>query len=621
MNSKEKLFEQFSPVTAEEWMSRISDDLKGSDFSERMIWKTREGIDLLPFYRKEDVDNLRIIDSLPGMFPYVRGGKIHNNSWKIRQNIDVTDYSRANGKAIRILNNGIDSLGFYFEDVRSVNERNFKILLEGIFPESVELNFLSNGMAKEIVGYFLDFVSRSGSDPVKVSGAIETDPLSRLMLNGTLCIPVVKGFDYLADVATLTSPVRGFRALHINASNFRGAGSDIVQELAFAISMGVEYMDQLTSRKISTETAASKMRFSFGTGPEYFLEIAKLRAARLLWSVILKNYNLEDREIRMEIHSVTGRWNKTLFDPFVNMLRTQTEAMSAIIGGTDSLTVEPYDIIFRSPDEFSERIARNQQLILKDESYFDKVADPSAGSYYVENLTHLLSDSAWNLFLEIEEEGGFLEALHKGIIQSKINESARSRAEEIEKRKILFTGTNHYPDFLEKIPDRTDPSRLFSMKNVPPVSEVESLKIYRGSEELEKIRMDVLQSEKRPVVYLLKTGDPFWRKARAEFSREFFGCAGYEVLESPDFDNVEQGIDNALFSSSDIIVTCCSDAEYEAIIPVVLDRIGSGQILVVAGNPVSAENLRSLGVEYFIGRHSGVAGILRSLNEKMGLTL
>jgi methylmalonyl-CoA mutase len=409
MAQKERLFEKFPPVTTAEWMDKITTDLKGADFKKKLVWKTNEGFDVNPFYRMEDLENLPYIDSLPGSFPYIRGTKLKDNNWLVRQNIKVNNYSEANRKALTILMKGIDSLGFIISDPESVNEKNFDLLLERIFLGGVEINFLSNGKAREIVELVTKYVDKSYSDPNQVRGAVETDPLSRLMLNGTLCIPPEEGFDYLATVVNSAALLPHFRTIHINASNFTNAGADIVQELAFGISMGNEYMSQLTQRGISSEIAASKIRFSFGTGSNYFPEIAKLRAARLLWSVVLNGFNPAGIEnIKMDIHCVTSKWNKTIYDPYVNLLRTQTEAMSAILGGTDSLTVEPFDTVFREPDEFSERIARNQQLILKEEAYFDKVADPAAGSYYIENLTSLIADNAWKLFLETEEKGGFL---------------------------------------------------------------------------------------------------------------------------------------------------------------------------------------------------------------------
>ncbi|MDQ1332233.1 MAG: Methylmalonyl-CoA mutase small subunit, partial [Bacteroidota bacterium] len=428
MKEREKLFDQFPPVSTKEWMDKIASDLKGADFNEKMIWKTGGGINVMPFYRAEDIDSLRYIEAIPGKFPFIRGKKVSGNSWKIRQNLTVTDYKAANKKAIEILLKGVDSLGFIITDPESVTEKNFSILLKDIDPEAAELNFLSGGKAKEIVALFIDYVKKRGADPEKITGAIEADPLSRLMLNGTLCIPVAQGFDYLAGVAEATESLPVFRAIHINASNFGNAGADFVQELAFGISMGAEYMVQLRSRGINPVLAALKIRFSFSTGSAYFPEIAKIRASRLLWSAVLRKFKVsEDDTGKMEIHCVTSRLNKHSANPYLNMLRTQTEAMAAVSGGADTITVEPYDITFSNPDEFSERIARNQQIILKEEAYFDKVSDAAGGSYYIEKLTYQIADAAWKLFLELEQNGGFLESLKHGRVQEKVRKSANDR--------------------------------------------------------------------------------------------------------------------------------------------------------------------------------------------------
>ncbi|MCX6326196.1 MAG: acyl-CoA mutase large subunit family protein [Bacteroidia bacterium] len=428
MVKKEKLFDQFPPVTTKEWMNKIHADLKGVDFNKKLVWETNEGFEVKPFYRVEDIENLMYINTLPGEFPYIRGTKIINNNWFVRQNIEVSDYSEANRKALTLLMKGVDSLGFIITDPESVSEKNFRILLNDINVDIIEVNFSCNGKAKEILDLVIKITAERGFDRGKIHGAIEADPIGRLMLNGTLCVPVEAGFDYLASLTGSASVLPNLRTIHLNASNFNNAGADIVQELTFGISMGSEYMTQLTERGLSGDIAASKIRFSFGIGSNYFPEIAKLRAARLLWSVVTNGFNPANREnIKMDIHCVTSEWNKTVNDPYVNMLRTQTEAMSAILGGADSLTVEPFDKVFRHPDEFSERIARNQQLILKEEAYFEKVADPSAGSYYIENLTNLIADNAWKLFLEIEDHGGFLSSLKSGLIRKKLSESAGKR--------------------------------------------------------------------------------------------------------------------------------------------------------------------------------------------------
>lgn len=409
-------------------MDKIHADLKGADFYNKLVWKTNEGLEVQPFYRMEDIKDLAYINTLPGEFPFIRGTKIKNNTWRIRQKVEVSDYQEANRKALTIMMKGIDSIGFSINDPESVNEKNFETLLQKIHPDNIELNYLCNGKAKEILNIIKKIAENRGLDLTKINGAIEADPLGRLILYGKLCVSAEAGFDYLASFTESSAVIPNLRTIHLNASQLSNEGAGIIQELAFGISMGSEYMSQLTGRGISADLAASKIRFSFGISSEYFPEIAKLRAARLLWAVVTRGFQpLNSESNKMDIHCVTCSRNKTADDPYVNMLRTQTEAMSAILGGTDSLTVEPYDKTFRQPDEFSERIARNQQLILKEESYFDKVADPAAGSYYLENLTYLIAESAWKLFLRIEDQGGFLSSLESGFIQKELSESAGRR--------------------------------------------------------------------------------------------------------------------------------------------------------------------------------------------------
>lgn len=620
MGQKEKLFEQFPPVSTREWMDKITTDLKGADFKKKLVWKTNEGFEVNPFYRMEDIQNLMYSDTLPGEFPYIRGTKVNDNSWLVRQNIEVTSYSKANRKALNILMKGVDSIGFVITDPETITEMNFDLLLERIFLEGIELNFFSNGKAKEIVDILINYIKKSSFNLAKVTGAVEADPLSRLMLNGTLCIPPENGFDYLASLVTAAEPLPLFRVVNLNASNISNAGGDIVQELAFAVSMGCEYMTQLTQRGIKSELAASKIGFTFGTGSNYFPEIAKLRAARLLWSVVLNGFNPADAaNIRMNIHSVTSEWNKTIYDPYVNLLRTQTEAMSAALGGADSVTVEPFDTVFRQPDEFSERIARNQQLILKEEAYFDKVADPAAGSYYIENLTSLIAENAWKLFLEIEEKGGFLACLKSGFIQEKLSESAKKRQNDVATRKISLLGTNQYPNTLEKISDTIDPGRVFKTKAAGDDLLIDPITIFRGAQQYDKLRIAVDKAPRRPVVFLLQIGNLVMRKARAQFSANFFGCAGYEIIDNKSFDTTADAVKSVMESDADIVVICSSDEEYPQYAPEIFSELKEKAIIVVAGNPACGDELRSKGIENYIHLRSNVISTLTDFNKKLGI--
>jgi methylmalonyl-CoA mutase len=622
MAEKERLFEQFPPITTSEWMDKIHADLKGADFKKKLVWKTNEGFEVNPFYRMEDTENLMYTNSKPGSFPYVRGTKISSNSWFIRQNIEVANYSEANRKALTILMKGIDSLGFIITDPESINEKNIDLLLERIFLTGVELNFRSDGKAKEIIDLIISYVRKSFSDPNEIRGGIEVDPLSRLMLNGTLCIPPDQGFDYLASAVIAATPLPHFRVIHLNASNFNNAGADIVQELAFAISMGSEYMSQLTQRGISTDCAASKIRFSFGTGSDYFPEMAKLRAARLLWSVVTNGFHPSNSEnIKMDIHCVTSEWNKTVYDPYVNLLRTQTEAMSAILGGANSLTVEPFDIVFRHPDEFSERIARNQQLILKEEAYFDKVADPAAGSYYVENLTSLIAENAWKLFLEIEDQGGFLSCLKSGLIQQKLSESAAKRKNAAATRKTLLLGTNQYPNANEKISDAADLKKIFLERSYDSDLIVDPITLFRGSQEYDMLRIAVDKAVSRPSVFLFPVGNPVIRKARSQFTANFFGCAGYQIIDNQGFDTIDEGIKLALQSKAEIVVICSSDEEYLVFAPEIFSMLKDSAIIVIAGNPASIDELKTKGLENFIHVRSNVVETLKEFNKKLGIII
>ncbi len=622
MVKKEKLFDKFPPVTTKDWMDKIHADLKGIDFNKKLVWKTYEGFEVKPFYRIEDIENLMYANTLPGEFPFIRGTKVKNNNWYIRQNIEVSDYSEANEKALAVLMRGVDSLGFIITDPESVNEKNFNSLLRDIQLEIIEINFLCNGKAKEILDLINKTAGIRGLDTGKIHGAIETDPISRLMVNGDLCVPVEPGFDYLSTLTAASSALPNLHIVHLNASFFNNAGGNIVQEVAFGISMGSEYMTQLTGRGIYSDIAASKIRFSFGLGSNYFPEIAKLRAARLLWSVVTKRFEPENSKgAKMDIHCVTSRWNKTVYDPYVNMLRTQTEAMSAILGGTDSLTVEPFDTTFRQPDEFSERIARNQQLILKEESYFDKVADPAAGSYYIENLTSLIAEKAWKLFLEIDDQGGYLSALKTGFIQEKLSETAGKRGNDIAIQKMVLLGTNKYPNSEETISQSVDFEKTFSKKSDEKNLMVDPIILFRGSEEYEKLRIAVDRASVRPVVFLLSIGNISIRKKRSQFSSGFFECAGYHIIDNQGFDSIDEGVKSALESNAHIIVICSSDDEYSHFAPDICRRLRDKAIVVVAGNPPSIDELKSKGLEFFIHVGSNIPESLSSFNTMLGIDL
>jgi methylmalonyl-CoA mutase len=566
MAQEERLFEQFPPVITAEWMEKISADLKGADFAKKMIWKTNEGFDIMPFYRSENLEGINHLATVPGQFPFVRGAKT-DNRWFVRQNIEVTDYAEANRLALDILMKGVDSLGFIITDPETINEKNFTILFEGIHAGSIEINFSTAGRALELVQLLQKVLPSKGADLKEIRGSVEANPLGRLMVNGKLCVSVDDAMEYVAGLVRESTGMPFMRVLIVNGADFNNAGADVVRELAFTLSLGNEYLAQLTDRGIPIDTAASKTGFKFATGSNYFIEIAKLRAARLLWAAIVKAYSpKEESSCRMQILSVTSEWNKTIYDPYVNMLRSQTEAMSATLGGADSLVVEPFDSAFAIPGDFSMRIARNQQLLLKEEAHFDKVADPGAGSYYIENLTAMIAGAAWKLFVETEERGGFLKSLMEGFIQSEVEKIALKRVTDVARRKEILLGTNQYPNFREKSPGNIDSEKAFG-KPADDACSVKPLRLFRGAEEFEKLRLATDRAERKPCVFLLPMGQPSMRMARAQFSANFFGCAGYRIVDNTGFSSIEDGVRAAMEAKADIVVLCSSDEEYATLAP------------------------------------------------------
>ena len=554
---KEKLFSEFAPVSTEEWMAKITADLKGVPFEKKLVWKTGEGFNVNPFYRAEDIEGLKTTESLPGEFPYVRGTK-KDNDWKVRQNIEVTCFKGANEKALDILNKGVTSLGFIIKG-SDVNAENIATLLDGICPECVELNFNTcNCKAEMLIGILADYFKGKGADLEKCKGSVNYDPFKK---------PLVKGkenenwVEAAAAVLKAGAALPGYKVLAVNAFYFNNAGAYISQELGYALAWGNELLAKLTEAGLDATEVTKKIKFNFGISSNYFMEIAKFRAARWLWAEIVAAYNPACQcACKMHVHAQTSEWNMTVYDAHVNLLRSQTEAMSAALAGVDSITVRPFDKTYQTPDDFSERIARNQQLLLKEECHLDKVVDPSAGSYYVETLTVSIAEQAWKLFLEVEEKDGFYKAVKEGFVQNQVNASAETRHMNVARRKEILLGTNQYPNFNEVASDKIVNGEACGCgcgkheggHHCEP--EFPVLNTKRAASDFETLRLATERSGKRPTVFMLTIGNLAMRLARSQFSSNFFACAGYKIVDNLGFETVQAGIDAALDAKADIVV-------------------------------------------------------------------
>ena len=620
MSNKEKLFAEFTAPTTQEWLDKIQVDLKGADFEKKLVWRTNEGFNVQPFYRREDVLKLQTPNALPGEFPFVRGNKKDNNCWYVRQNIQADDAQAANAKALDVLNKGVDSLGFRIPG-KLVSEDFVKTLLEGIYCECVDLNFRTCPKhALELARILTAYFEAKGYDKEKIRGCVEWDPMEKLVMKGKDVSAL------LADGAALVEALKDYRHMRcitVNTLSLNNAGAYIVQELGYALAWGHDYLQQLVEAGVEPTLAASKIKFNMGISENYFMEIAKFRAARMLWAEIVKQYEPKcDCACMMCVNATTTSYNMTMFDSYVNLLRTQTETMSAALAGVYSIVVNPFDIAYEAPTDFSERIARNQQLLLKEESHFDKVVDPSAGSYFIEELTTSLAKTAWDLFLKVEEAGGFLAAAKNGTIQDDINATNTKRHGDAAKRKEFLLGTNQFPNFTEKSEGKTAVGTCACGCNKDGHSCEAPFKAINSSRlgaDFEDLRLHTEQSGKTPKAFMLTIGNLAMRQARAQFSCNFLACAGYEVIDNLGFESVEAGVDAALEAGADIIVLCSSDDEYATYAIPAFNYLNGRAMFIVAGAPACMEELKAAGIENFIHVRCNVLETLKDYNQKLGI--
>lgn len=628
-NLKEKLFTDFPAISTEEWMAKITADLKGADFEKKLVWKTDEGFKVNPFYRNENIEGLKTVDVLPGEFPYVRGTK-KDNDWYVRQDITVVDFKAANAKALEVLNKGITSLGFIIKG-DDVNAENIKTLLNDICPEAVELNFSTcHRKSLELVKILADYLKSKDVDLLKCFGSVNYDPFKTILKKGVDNAEWVK---QAAEIVTAAATLPRFRVLNVNANKLNNAGAYIYQELGYALANGNEILSKLVEAGLDTALVAKKIKFNFGIGANYFMEIAKFRAARWLWAEIVAAYNplckhecpnkSEDGICRcaskIYIHAETSTYNMTVFDAHVNLLRSQTEAMSASIAGVNSLTVLPFDEPFKDSDNFSERIARNQQLLLKEECHFDKITDPSAGSYYIENLTVSIADQAWKLFLEIDQNG-FYEALKAGVVQGAIKASSDNRFKSLATRREILLGTNQYPNFSETAGNKiVKDGCSCGCSTDSSAAQFQPLPNTRLAADFEKLRLATEKSGKTPVVFMLTIGSLAMRLARSQFSSNFFACAGYKVIDNLGFQTVEEGVKAAREKKADIIVLCSSDDEYATLAPEAYNLVKGKEQFVVAGAPACTDDLKAIGIENFVNVKSNVLETLKKFNAVLGI--
>ncbi len=580
-----KLFLEFEPTTTEEWEKLILKDLKGANYSNKLTTDTIEGIKIKPYYRKENLFNKD--------FSFFTDGYTKSISCNISQEIIIDNFIEANIRAIDLLQKGVTSIIFNFNNYYEVNYSDIQLLLNNLTLKKNQIVFKAKSFSKEFINYLQKYLNTTNLN--NVDFLFSYSPLSLKTINA------ISGDNNFNKTITSLLEINNsnIKILNVDASIFKDAGSSSVHELAFGLSIANDYLSIVNDLGSNINDFAPKIYFTFGIGSNYFMEIAKLRAARLLWAKIVEAYNIKDNNsAKMNIHSVTSDWNKTAYDPYVNVLRTTTEAMSAIIGGTDSLLVKPFNSSYEDATDFSERIARNIQIILNEEAYFDKFIDPAGGSYYIENLTNSIIENAWDLFLEVEKLGGYNKAFDSGFIKSQIEETANKRDLAIAMKKEVLLGTNQYSARDEKLKFK-----------IPKSKKVEgnAIRTYRGAEAFEELRQRTEKAKKSPKVLLLIFGNLAMRKARASFATNFFACAGFEIVENDAVTSAEEALNQINEVKADVIVFCSSDDEYFNFASEIYKEIEDKTILTIAGYPKNnIEEFQNIGIENFIHVKSNI---------------
>ena len=608
----EKLFTEFPPVSTEQWDAVITKDLKGADYEKKLVWKTHEGFPVRPYYRAENLGEIKSLGEMPGQFPFVRGIK-NDNNWLTRQDICLSEgLEKANAEALDILNKGVESLGFILADKKDLSVAEMETLLKGICIPAVEINF-RRCCPKHSAGTlrsFLAVVKEQGVAPDQVRASFDFSPLHRLTVKGTFCEE--NAFGLLADAVKAVADFPKVKVINVQAYDFNNAGSSLVQELAFGVAIGNEYIAHLTELGLDAKEVARRIKFTFGISSNYFMEIAKFRAGRVIWANIVKAWGVDcDCACKMHVHAVTSRWNQTVYDAYVNMLRGTTETMSAAIAGVDSIEVVPFDDAFRAPGEFSNRIARNVQSVLKEEAHFNKVVDPGAGSYYIEELTQSIIDAAWKLFKEVEEKGGYTAAFKAGFVQEQVKAVSDKKDKLLAQRRETLLGTNQFPNFLEKAGDEITKEIV--------TRDAEPLHPYRGAQPFEAMRLATDRSGRQPMAFMLTFGNLAMCRARAQFSSNFFAVAGIKVVDNNRFSTIEEGVEAALAAGADIVVACSADDEYLENVPKIAQLIGGRAIVVVAGDPECRPALEEQGIKNFIHVKCNVLDTLKEYQKALGV--
>ncbi|MBU8879309.1 methylmalonyl-CoA mutase subunit beta [Bacillus sp. FJAT-29790] len=610
-----KMFEEtFERQTLEAWKQKAEETLKGKSI-DSLSKNTYENIQLKPLYSQEDF-KVQEVSQYPGHSDYRRGANslgYLTGEWKIAQKLEAEDDESLKRTLLSSFEKGQTAISL---DTDKMNMNDFEKVVEDIYakyPFSIETNLHQ--------ALILSKLSQLPNSK-KISGYIGMDPLAAAAVSGSVQ-SFDEGYDeWVKVIKSADSNMPELRTILIDTCVYHKGGANAVQELAIALSTGVCHLQQLIERSVSLEKILTKMVFKFSIGANFFMEIAKLRAARFLWDKVTEAYGAKAEDRKMVISAETSSFTKTSYDPYVNLLRAGNEAFAAVLGGIQFLHVSPFNEPEGKSAPFSDRIARNTQLILKEEAHMQKVADPAGGSWYVEHLTNELAEKAWAFFLQIEEKGGMAEVLKSGWIQDQIADVLKKRSKDIFQRKQSIIGTNIFANINEQ-PLQSEG------ENINSIIKVESKRIpqLRLSEPFERLRRaaeKIRQSGREPRAGLICLGELKEHKARADFMTGFLAPGGIQAVKSQDISNPEMVLDFIEKTNLKHYFICGTNKQYDELAVAIIRLIKEKQpnvTVFLAGLPEESnqQTLKQAGIKDFIHIRSNCYEILTSLLNEMGV--
>ncbi|WP_100616166.1 methylmalonyl-CoA mutase family protein [Confluentibacter citreus] len=593
--NKNTLFSDFKPVTKQQWMDKVNIDLKGEDFNRKLVWKHLNGIDFQPFYSAEDApayltntgENARVLVN-----------------YRV---IPVLSAESGNKQALKAVKEGVTGLVFDLKENVSVTK-----LLSKININEVAVSFILSENAIGFVKDFFDFSDQNVTNNKNLRGYFDLGIMPEYVTTGHYNM---LQFETLKHLVNLSKEYPNFKAITISGTAYLDSGSNQVQEVAYTLNSLIYVIEHCLERDIDIESIFNNLHIELAIGSEYFIEIGKFRAFNSLLHEIARTYGISN--FKHTLTAKTSVWSKSVTDAHTNLLRATTEAMSAILGNVDGVLIDAYDKEFNNPSDFSTRIAGNITTILKEESYFGKVANPVDGSYYIEEVSTKIAEKALELFKVIEAQGGFYKAFESELIQQQIAQIRQEKIKLISQRRLPMVGVNKYPNLMETVSSKvlSAGANVSSKVLIPRRASLEIEAIRKVTEQI------VEDTGKRPRVELVSFGNLTMRKARAAFSYDFMGVSGFEVWQEKSYDSAKQAAGRSALTESDVVVICSSDPDYteSALLFVETFRdINADKVLLLAGNPVDImSTLTAAGLDGCIHLKSDVIYTISGVQEKV----